>query len=159
MFWAAIVAKWAIIIFLILSILVFFVTFKYHVKLTVAEYYLWGKQYDIPLALFSINMNGDSSVVALNKIYYGDNSLKENLREILDKWFGKVYYYKLSFGSTNIVRENASVIVENGNWYIIYPTGTRERIKVMKIMGEYPLPIVGEIPNVIELNYSTLIPQ
>jgi hypothetical protein len=180
-FFSSMIAHYMIVIAIILAVVIFFLTFKYHIKQTVVEYYLWGKQYDIPLTLFSVNVEGESSIVALNRIYYGNSESKGKLIDILDDWFGKVYYYRLTFGGKELTQEgNPWKTKPDGGIQVckcqVQPplhltpcedpaTKTAPHnckwkdVKAMKILGKYPLPIIDEDPKVIELNFTTLIPR
>ena len=98
------VAVFAMGIFAALFSFIFLWSFKYHITMMMIDYYFWNKEYDIPLALLSMDVKNtvsekyESSVIALNKIHYGfENKDNYNLVEILEKWSKGVYRYTLTF--------------------------------------------------------------
>jgi len=111
-------------VFVALFLFIFLYCFKYHITMMMIDYYLWNREYDIPLALFSTDINtnpdGDekyeSSVVVLNKIYYGKyadsdedsemNKVKGELRDIINEWYG----YKEESGFWTMIFGNVTIM-------------------------------------------------
>jgi hypothetical protein len=80
------------------------------------DYYMWNKEFDIPMALFSIDVKEvdskiESSAVFLSRLYYatvlGENKveLKKQLNTILDRWSQGVNQYTLTFGEIVFTNE------------------------------------------------------
>jgi hypothetical protein len=114
------IAEFAIAIFLVLLVVILVLYFKAHMLALVTDFFVWGKEYDTPLALFSIdiwNENAkqyESSVVAMNKIYYSSqdsNSLGDGIKKTLDFWFPQINVrertrsYSIKFGNKEINKE------------------------------------------------------
>ena len=97
-------------IFATLFLFIFLYSFKYHITMIMVDYYFWNKEYDIPLALFSTDVDGVSSIVAMNKVHYDGvltedyKSLKTELNNIVESWFGEHGIYILRFEGTEINR-------------------------------------------------------
>jgi hypothetical protein len=53
------------------SVLIFFYVFKVNVDLQMREQYLWNKVQDVPMDLLSMDVEGESFVYRMNKVYYG----------------------------------------------------------------------------------------
>ena len=51
-------------------VFIFFHFFKYHIIKTVLDEYRWNKIQEIPLALFSMDIDRESFTLKMNKIYY-----------------------------------------------------------------------------------------
>jgi hypothetical protein len=121
------IGEFAIAVFVVLFVIIFIVAFKIHVTQAMVDYYLWNKEYDIPMALFSIDVDKDptekteyeSSAIFLSRLHYADildedkTSLKNQLNPILDKWSKGVNQYTLTFDKT---------ILQNMNECICKPT-------------------------------------
>lgn len=88
---AGLVAMFLVALFVVLFVFIFIFAFKIHVTQSMVDYYLWGKEYDIPMALFSTDVNEESPAVALNRIFYkskfGYDEWVGKTKEILDRWF------------------------------------------------------------------------
>lgn len=108
-------AEFVIAAFIVLFVIIFITSFKIHVTQAMIDYYFWGKEYNIPLALLSTDIDikdenrFESSIVIFNKIrYFKDEGLKENLRNnlrnVIEAWFPGVSQsdytreYTLKFG-------------------------------------------------------------
>jgi len=136
----------------VLAVLIFLFNFKIHVIQTMVDYYLWAKHYNIPMALFSIDIYNEetggynSSIIVLNKIHYGDllgknyGDLEKKIDVILNDWFGTVGSYVLSFEDTTFISERG--LTETG----------------VKHLGVYPLPVVfNETHRVLKLSYRSIM--
>ena len=105
--------------FVALFLFIFLYFFKFHVTMMMVDFYFWNKEYDIPMALFSTDIDTDtsedgenfeSSVIVLNKMRYGMytdsdedsemNQIKGQLRDVINEWYGYELehgYYVLKF--------------------------------------------------------------
>jgi len=87
------IMEFAVAVFAVLFVIIFILSFKIHVTQSMVDYYLWSKENDIPMALFSADIKDDSSAVALNKIFYngkdGKNygDWKTQMEKIINRWF------------------------------------------------------------------------
>ena len=92
-FLGGLVIEFAIAVFVVLAVLIFVYCFKIHITQAMVDYYLWGKENDIPMALFSSDINGESSAVALNRIFYNKKNgrdydeWKTKMETIMNSWF------------------------------------------------------------------------
>lgn len=117
---AGLIVEFAVAVFLVVLVVILVLCFKAHMLTLVTDFFVWGKEYDTPLALFSIdvwNENAkqyESSVVAMNKIYYSSqdsNNLKDGIKKTLDFWFPattvreRTRSYSIKFGSQEIKKE------------------------------------------------------
>lgn len=59
-----------IYLFAVAIVLVFFYFFKFHITTTVLDEYRWNKIQEVPLDLFSIDVDGEQFVSKMNKIYH-----------------------------------------------------------------------------------------
>jgi hypothetical protein len=106
-------AEFAVAVFVVLFVIIFIFCFKIHVTQSMVDYYLWNKEYDIPLALFSIDINEESSAMALNRVFYKNKFGYDEytLKNIIDKWFieptdKKTYqYYRFELGDVVFEKE------------------------------------------------------
>jgi hypothetical protein len=75
-------------------VFIFFHFFKYHIIKTVLDEYRWNKIQEIPLALFSMDMDGESFVSRVNRVYYlGSNNEKNQLKEKIDDTISNQLFY------------------------------------------------------------------
>ena len=88
---AGLVGMFLVALFVVLFVFIFIFAFKIHVTQSMVDYYLWSKEYDIPMALFSTDVNEESPAVALNRIFYkskfGYDEWVGKTKDILDRWF------------------------------------------------------------------------
>ena len=117
------IGEFAIAVFVVLFVIIFIVAFKIHVTQAMVDYYLWNKEYDIPMALFSIDVDKDptekteyeSSVIFLSRLHYADvlgedeNTLQNQLNPILDRWSKGVNQYTLTFDKTTLQNVNKCI--------------------------------------------------
>jgi len=117
------IGEFAIAVFVVLFVIIFIVAFKIHVTQAMVDYYLWNKEYDIPMALFSIDVDKDptekteyeSSAIFLSRLHYADvlgedkNALRNQLNPILDRWSRGVNQCTLTFGETMLQNKNKCV--------------------------------------------------
>ena len=108
---AGILGPYIAAVFIIAAILIFMYQFKYHISQMMVDYFLWGKEFNIPMALFTTDIQGETSVVALSKIVYkvGSNQdqIKNELNAIVDDWFvpaSASYQYNLQMGDISITK-------------------------------------------------------
>lgn len=73
----AIIVGVAIFVFVIVITLTFFYFFKYHITLVIRDQYIWNKVQEVPLSLFSTDIDGESFINKANKAYYGFNDKGE----------------------------------------------------------------------------------
>jgi hypothetical protein len=117
----AVVGEFAFSIFVILLVVIFIVNFKVHITQAMVDHYLWSKENDIPMTLFSIDidrnsnpqkMEYESSAIFLSRLNYADvlgedkDTLKNQLNPILDKWSRGVLQYNATFGDFIFNQEN-----------------------------------------------------
>jgi len=91
---SAIIVGVAIFAFVIIIILAFFLSFKYQITLVIREQYLWNKVQEVPLDLFSMDIDGESFVSRMNKVYHGFDD-KDALRDAVDNFVTKQLFYSL----------------------------------------------------------------
>ena len=81
----AIVVSIAVFIFVIVIVLSFFYFFKFQIGLVIRELYLWNKFQEMPLSLLSMDMDDESFVIRMNKVYYfGTDEEKEEFKNKID---------------------------------------------------------------------------
>jgi len=76
------------LIFVLGGVLYFFYVFKAHAALEARDEYIWNKVEEVPLDLLSMNIENESFVSRINKIYYGFidmESTRIKLRDIIHK--------------------------------------------------------------------------
>jgi hypothetical protein len=92
-FFTGLIIDFAIAVFVVLFVIIFIFAFKVHITQAMVDYYLWGKENDIPMSLFSSDIKGESSAVALNRIFYNGkdgrdySAWKTQMIQIIDRWF------------------------------------------------------------------------
>jgi len=97
----------------VLAVLIFLFNFKIHVIQTMVDFYLWAKQYNIPMVLFSVDIkdedmdSSESFVVFFSKIYRGiyDEKKMGTLRTLINDWYGTSGFYTLTFGDLILTPE------------------------------------------------------
>jgi hypothetical protein len=157
------IGEFAIAVFIVLFVIIFIVAFKIHVIQAMVDYYLWGKEYDIPMALFSIDVKGNSSVIALSRIIHEDkleedsHELKVEIKNIVDRWFienkegtdvNQYQIYNLKIDNFN-VRFPLEL-----PWEELHESNIIQK----KSLGLYPTPIVfNGTTRVVTLKYETII--
>ena len=116
-FLGAFIIDFAIAVFVVLAVFIFVYCFKIHITQAMVDYYMWNKEFDIPMALFSVDVKEvgspkiESSAVFLSRLYYatvlGENKdeLKKQLNTILDRWSQGVNQYTLTFGEIAFTNE------------------------------------------------------
>jgi len=86
------------VVITIASVLIFFFVFKFHVDLQMKETYNWNKIQEIPLSLLSMDVDDQSFVSKMNKIYYltdeGDIE-RDQFKDIIDGNISKQLFYYL----------------------------------------------------------------
>ena len=78
----------------IASVLIFFYVFKVSIDLQMREHYIWNKVQELPLNLFSMDLDDGSFVSKMNKVYYGYET-KEELQKV-EKILNEQLYYTFS---------------------------------------------------------------
>ena len=81
------------LIFVLGGVLYFFYVFKAHATLEARDEYLWNKFQEMPLNLLSMDIENESFVSRMNKIYYGFidvESTRIKLRDIIHK---QLFYF------------------------------------------------------------------
>lgn len=168
---AGIIAQFIFAVFIVIFVLIFLFQFKYHIIQTMGEYYLWGKEFDIPLALLITDINNQNSAVALNKIYYSDElgidatDLKNGMQELVTFWFStpsKNFKYHLQFGNLVITADtlekcSAGSAGPHGSYYSYCPSKDDD-IKKRNVHGFYPIPVMfNGTDRVVPLEFESLI--
>ncbi len=80
-----IIVSLAIFLFVIVVVLSFFYFFKYQITLVMRDVYIWNKVQEVPLSLLSMDINDESFVSRMNKVYYlGDDGEEKKLINEVD---------------------------------------------------------------------------
>jgi len=64
------IMMFVIYLFAVGLVVVFFYFFKFHISITIIDEYRWNKVQEVPLSLLSMDVEGESFVTKVNKIYY-----------------------------------------------------------------------------------------
>lgn len=119
-------ATFSIAAFIVLFVVIFILAFKIHVTQTMIDYYLWNKEYDIPMALFSVDINDESSAIALNRAFYNSkfggnyNDWIQQTETTINRWFirntnQKTYqYYNFELGTVALEGEVGCACIASG---------------------------------------------
>ena len=112
-------------LFAVAIVVVFFYFFKFHIITTILDEYRWNKVQEVPLDLFSMDVNGESFVSRMNKIYYGFIDMeptKIKLRDIIHKqlfysYTGTKYPYEYFITIGNLSFTGQSDCTCNGKMF------------------------------------------
>lgn len=85
------IMMFVIYLFAIGIVVVFFYFFKFHITITVLDEYRWNKIQEVPLSLFSMDVDGEPFVSGANKIIYGFEA-KSELDEIKERVNDQLYF-------------------------------------------------------------------
>jgi hypothetical protein len=158
--------------FIIAAILIFMYQFKYHISQMMVDYFLWGKEFNIPMALFTTDIKGESSVTTLSKIVYhvgNYQNLKDELNTIVDQWFVPAsdhYQYTLQMGDfymTKTVNNCGCISItsyEGGYRSVYLSCDDCDDIKIIKRenVGVYPVPLTyNGTTRTVPMFFSTLV--
>lgn len=75
-------------------VLVFFYFFKYHITTTVLDEYKWNKVQEVPLGLFSMDIDGESFTSKMNKVYYGLEPEDEFVKKMHEDVINQQLFYQ-----------------------------------------------------------------
>jgi hypothetical protein len=170
---AGILGPYIVSAFIIAAILIFLYQFKYHMSQLMVDYYLWGKEFNIPMALFTTDIREQSSAVALSKIVYkvgsDQDKIKSELNEVVDDWFlpYSIYYqYTLQMEDFYMIKTvdgcKCTTITSYEGGYRSYDYSCEDctNVKIIKRenVGVYPLPLpYNGTTRVVSLIFSTLV--
>jgi hypothetical protein len=101
-FFEGVIMMFVIYLFAVAIVVVFFYFFKYHITITMLDEYKWSKVQEVPLDLLSIDLNGESFVSKMNKVYYGfyDSS---KLRDETKEYVYNQFFYSLGGNPKGII--------------------------------------------------------
>lgn len=113
----------------VLAVLIFLFAFKVHIIQTMVDYYVWVKEYDIPMALFSMDAwyfepgIYTSPAVAFSKIHYEleDHDVLENdITRIASEWFGVFGDFNITFEDVRICKTHCRCTPRWEVWHLVW---------------------------------------
>lgn len=177
----AIVVSVAMYLFVIVVVLVFFHVFKFQITKTILDLYNWNKVQEIPLDLLSVDIDDESLVSRVNKVYHGkldENELKDWMDETISKqlfyFFGETKYpltTVIHVGDIEITKylKGCGCYISDGNIWETY-TCTAECPRAGEVCWKETIATMGQKPTakdhnwcmdvdkVTELQYSAKFP-
>lgn len=90
--WGGLFAQFMAAVTIVAMAVILIMFLKIHVTEIVIDYYNWGREYYIPLALLSTDINGNSSSIIFTRLYSNippeeKNEILNEIKGIINFWF------------------------------------------------------------------------